>query len=262
MRIRLFTATLISAICLHCATSPAGAAIVIIDQAKALDGSVTPGDNPGFPVSITRSGSYRLISNLVVPLDRHGIAINASNVTIDFNGFTIDGNDAGLTGVLGMGNPAPAFVTIRNGTIGNFRRDGISSGRGGVWTVRDMQVMENARRGVDLQVGLVNRVLDSTVHSNGLDGIRCGAICHVEGNTVSRNGQSGTGVGIDIESGGVIGNTIMLNRGFGIVMDDAGYGGNMLLFNNVGGVDQVDGTFVSIHPNACNPNTGCPNESP
>jgi hypothetical protein len=242
------------------AASPAVAAVVIIDQAKALNGSVTPGDNPGFPVSITRSGSYRLNSNLIVPLDRHGIAINASNVTIDFNGFTIDGNDAGLTGV--FGTPSAGFITIRNGTIRNFRREGIA-GSGGVWTVRGMQVLENARRGVDLQSGLVSRVLDSTVHSNGLDGIRCGAVCHVEGNTISHNGQGGAGAGIDIQSGGVMGNTIMLNRGFGILFgDDGGYGGNMLLFNNFGGTDQVSGTFVAIHPNGCNPGTGCPDQSP
>ena len=37
--------------------------VILIDQAHALAGSVTPGDGPGFPISITRPGSYRLQSS-------------------------------------------------------------------------------------------------------------------------------------------------------------------------------------------------------
>ncbi len=44
------------------AVSPAGAVdgVVLIDQNRALAGNVTPGDTPGFPVTISLSGSYRL----------------------------------------------------------------------------------------------------------------------------------------------------------------------------------------------------------
>ena len=41
--------------------------VILIDQNKALAGNVTPGDAPGFPVTITLPGSYRLSSNLIVP---------------------------------------------------------------------------------------------------------------------------------------------------------------------------------------------------
>ena len=34
--------------------------VQLINQELALAGNVTPGDEPGFPVTITRSGSYRL----------------------------------------------------------------------------------------------------------------------------------------------------------------------------------------------------------
>jgi hypothetical protein len=37
--------------------------VVLIDQNKALAGSVTPGDTPGFPVTISLPGSYRVLSN-------------------------------------------------------------------------------------------------------------------------------------------------------------------------------------------------------
>ena len=66
--------------------------IILIDQNRALAGSVTPGDTPGFPVTISQSGSYRLAGNLTVPdANTTAISITADNVTIDLNGFSIIG---------------------------------------------------------------------------------------------------------------------------------------------------------------------------
>ena len=65
--------------------------VVLINQASALAGNVTEGDGPGFPVIISRSGSYRLISDLVVSSDVTAIRITAPNVTLDLNGFSIIG---------------------------------------------------------------------------------------------------------------------------------------------------------------------------
>ena len=58
-----------------------------IDQATALAGNVTPGDTPGFPVKITVPGSYKLTSNLEVPLHIQAILVVSPGVTIDLNGF-------------------------------------------------------------------------------------------------------------------------------------------------------------------------------
>jgi hypothetical protein len=236
---------------------PANAAVIIINQTKALNGSVTPGDNPGFPVSITRSGSYRLDSNLLVTPDRHGIAINAPNVSIDLNGFTIDGKEGGLTGILGT-ETAPN-VSVENGTIMDFRRDGISGDA--QWTVKDMVVVQNEWRGIDLGNEEGARVLDSVVAGNTLGGINCGPFCHVEGSIIGVNSifqAPGNGPGVSLESGAVIGNTIMLNGGFGIAVQNGAYGGNVLIDNNAHGPEQIAGTFVAIHPNGCNPLDACP----
>ena len=68
--------------------------VVLINQSAALAGNVTPGDTPGFPVTISVSGSYRLSSNLIVSdpnANTDGIDISADNVTIDLNGFSIFG---------------------------------------------------------------------------------------------------------------------------------------------------------------------------
>src|SRR3977135_1627429 len=66
--------------------------VVLIDQNRALAGNVTPGDAPGFPVTISQSGSYRLSGNITVPdLNTTAIHITADYVTLDLNGFSING---------------------------------------------------------------------------------------------------------------------------------------------------------------------------
>src|ERR1022692_224651 len=66
--------------------------VVLISQVQALAGNVTPGDAPGFPVTISVPGSYRLSGNLTVPdQNTTAIQIAADNVTIDLNGFSILG---------------------------------------------------------------------------------------------------------------------------------------------------------------------------
>src|SRR5437867_11366604 len=66
--------------------------VVLIDQSRALAGNITPGDAPGFPVTISRTGSYALSGNLTVPnANTTAIVVNADDVAIDLNGFSIIG---------------------------------------------------------------------------------------------------------------------------------------------------------------------------
>ena len=51
-----------------------------------------PGDSSGLPITITNSGSYQLTSNIVSSsTTTNVIEINADNVTLDLNGFSIIG---------------------------------------------------------------------------------------------------------------------------------------------------------------------------
>jgi hypothetical protein len=93
--------------------------VILIDQARALAGNVTPGDAPGFPVTITRPGSYKLASNLTAPQDSDGIVIAANDVTLDFNGFTLTASPRGRFGIFD-GFEERARVTIRNGVVTSF----------------------------------------------------------------------------------------------------------------------------------------------
>lgn len=104
--------------------------VIEINQAKALAGSVTPGDTPGFPVTISASGSYRLTGNLNVS-NSHGIEALAQNVSIDLNGFEIAGpitcTGFGSSLSCGAGSGVGVFYaliesggSVRRGTIRNF----------------------------------------------------------------------------------------------------------------------------------------------
>jgi hypothetical protein len=89
-----------------------------------LAGNVTPGDAPGFPVTITQPGSYRLSSNLTAPPAANGIEITVSNVTIDLNGFTVLGvpppNPPFNTGIRYIGTPPVRGFIVRNGSVAGF----------------------------------------------------------------------------------------------------------------------------------------------
>ena len=92
--------------------------VVVITQAKALAGDVTPGDAPGFPVSITRPGSYRLTTNLRTPTGP-AIEIVADNVTLNLNGFSIIGSNIWPSGAGITGNDRK-HVRIHNGSVVGF----------------------------------------------------------------------------------------------------------------------------------------------
>ncbi|MFT7723951.1 MAG: hypothetical protein QM788_14165 [Roseateles sp.] len=127
---------------------------VTIDQNKAMAGNVTPGDTPGFPVTINQPGSYKLTGNLTVPPGVDGILVKAENVTLDLNGFTIRGattctmpsNGYSVTcsspshhaGVV-VNSSSEAESVVRNGTVQGFWRGVVMThGR-----VHDLSVLHN-----------------------------------------------------------------------------------------------------------------------
>ncbi len=58
--------------------------VILITQANAQAGNVIQGDKPGFPVTISRSGSYKLAGNLTGTNNGLDIIeITADNVTLD-----------------------------------------------------------------------------------------------------------------------------------------------------------------------------------
>jgi len=202
-----------------------------INQARALAGGVTPGDGPGFPVTISASGSYRLTGSLDVGAGATAIVVTGDHVTLDLNGFKITAPQAADASPWPSGVEAyGAWLRIRNGTILGFL-DGIISysvpiivdgvqveGAGGygivssgLSVISDSIAVGNAASGI--WVGAASTVRGCTAINNAGIGIRAGASAQVTGNNVDGNGQEG----IAVEGGSsVIGNDVD-NNGTGLV---------------------------------------------
>jgi parallel beta-helix repeat protein len=231
-------------------TSPAAAqGEIVITQAKANAGGVTPGDGPGFPVTLSLPGAYVLGSNLNPPAGKNGLVIKSHNVDIDMNGFRLNGGDVANVGVYSTFGQS----RIHDGFIVFFKSHGIFlTGNVNAWTVENMQIIQNGGFGVYAEESVYARYLNNNIVANGGGGIRCGHYCHVEGNTISDNKL----IGVEIHSGTVLDNTIFGNGQQGIYDDyfsaDTGFGDNTVVGNNGNG-EQVH-NVVPLHPNFCSPN--------
>ena len=173
------SSVLASAVVLFSVAAVAVDGVVLIDQNKALAGSVTPGDLPGFPISINQPGSYRLAGNLTLPnANTSGIEINVQNVTLDLNGFAILGPvtcsefptiSCSTTGTgHGIRSSVFANVLIRNGFVQGMGGDGMFVLGG---TVESIQATQNAGTGINVTAGIVR---DSIARDNGRAGIAMG----------------------------------------------------------------------------------------
>ena len=89
-----------------------------LDQVEArtvVNAANTPGDASNQFV-ISASGSYYLTGNLNGVAGKNGISVQASDVTIDLNGFVMQGGPStSLIGIKVAGSPQN--LVIRNGTL-------------------------------------------------------------------------------------------------------------------------------------------------
>ena len=235
------TAALCAALAVSLATPAHAAGEILITHAKALAGNVTPGDPPGYPIVLTLPGSYQLASNLFTAANKITIQVTSDNVTIDLNGFTLQGSNVAFHGITG----GVDGVTIKNGTITGFKFDGINGGTGSHWTVENMRVIENGRHGIFVD-GFHTAIRSSMVAVNGDRGISCALLCLVEGSVVSENR-----FGIVMNNGSVLGSVIGNNAEFGIAGAFAGFGNNTLIGNNAGGGSEVSPGVAPMQPNTC-----------
>jgi hypothetical protein len=196
--------------CITCVTTSAFAVdgVVLIDQNRALAGSVTPGDAPGFPVTLTLPGSYRLSGNLTVPEGAlSGIVIAADGVTLDLNGFQLAGSNGTGGGIVDLG--FRRGIVVRNGSVTNFGT-GIQLDASSGTEVAQIRAFGNS--GLGINPGFHSIVTDN-VASGNLVGIFAIGSRVARGNTVFQNSSAGLQVG----GGTVIDNTAFLN-GTGILV--------------------------------------------
>lgn len=202
--------------------------VVEINQASASAGSTL--------FMINAPGSYRLTSNLTALANVTGILVNADDVTIDLNGFTIRGG-GGASFVDGISAGGRTNVEIRNGAIRGFSRYGLYAPNSNMV-----------------------RVIDVRATGNAFDGIRLESIASVggfliQGCSANQNGRNG--ISISGAGGLVVGNVVRSNTSFGLSLSGShGYADNVLTGNAGGGSQVVGG--LSIGCNLLETTVVCP----
>jgi hypothetical protein len=82
---------------------------ILLTQTRALQGGITPGDAPGFPITLTQPGAYKFASNITPPPGQDGIEVKEADITIDLNGFRLHGMGVARHGI---NAPTPAQKAI------------------------------------------------------------------------------------------------------------------------------------------------------
>jgi len=234
--------------------------VVEINQARALAGNVTPGDMPGFPVTLSRSGSYRLTSNLDVralasPENITAISVTTDDVTIDMNGFAIlgpticsgapvtfctpsgsgNGIDAGSNSgfrafngtIRGMGSRgilAGGRARLEWLRVESNRYDGITLGNSNSSIVSHCIASSNGQHGVNCAGTYGGSISFTTAESNMIDGIVGGQASAITDCTAIRNGGNGLAM---FYGGGTIRNSVSHNN-TGAGINTTVIGANML----------------------------------
>jgi hypothetical protein len=230
-----------------------GVAVLCAVPAFAVDGQILINQSTvmaagGFPYKITQSGSYKLSGNLVVPANTNGIEINAGNVMLDLNGFTIRGPvvcDPSRTAVTCSGGTSGTGVlgsyqgmTVKNGFITGMGTAGIILGS----SANLVEEIAATQNGTGIQMaGIIRRCNASFNGSFGI--FIVGGVA--ENNETDSNGTTGI-VALDAA---VIGNESGFNIGFGLGVTQSIYGGNAL-DNNFGGTVESFGA-TSQNNNYC-----------
>lgn len=143
------------------------------------------------PLTITNSGSYLLTENVTGSSGSNAITIAASDVSLDLNGFALNGVAGSLSGVAVSGGRIN--VAIQNGTIRNWGQHGVSAGAASNSAVRKLKVSRNTLDGIILGSG--SMVHECLVSDNGVDGIDVSSQSLVTGSASRNNGQYGIKVG-------------------------------------------------------------------
>lgn len=142
------------------------------------------------PTTINQPGSYYLTQNITVA-SGNAINITAGNVTLDLNGFTIDGSTTANSGVR-VATPANAApVTIRNGSLRRFSFTGIESTNNATIVVESITTTNNAI-GISASGNAVVR--DVIAANNSSTGVIVEAMGLIENTLAQSNGADGFSV--------------------------------------------------------------------
>ena len=178
----------------------------------------TPIAAADFPMQINRPGSYYLVENVpfIGANGEHGIEILVNDVTIDLNGFTLEGANEIFVGGTGIRAINRRNIHIKNGAVRNWGQGGISLSSSENCIIGHVRV-ENCQS-TGIQGGSRARIHDCTVLGSGGTGISASGSA-ISGCAVRDSGSDG----IFTSSGSSVINSISHgNDGRGIVVSAGG----------------------------------------
>lgn len=232
--------------------------VIEINHFIALAGGVNGDlalDPPGYPVTITQSGSYLVTGHMTVPsAGTSGIVVTALRTTIDFGGFELRGpnqkptRDSECTASgIGDGVMSTQSVTVRNGRISGMGNGGLVLGPNS--RVESMVVTQNCGFGVLTQAASI--VFDTQAFLNSA-GIRVGSASRVRDSIADRNSDHG----IFTDANSVVSSCVSTNNSqTGIVVDTGSLVIQNVSANNAGfGISTRSGARSSILHNVLSSN--------
>jgi parallel beta-helix repeat protein len=164
-----------------------------VEPRTEINATNTPGDANSLR-RITQPGSYYLSSNLTGISGFHGIEIAASNVTIDLNGFSLDGVAGSLIGVILDGTRNN--IAISNGSASSWGLGGVHlTAFGTPSNVRIENVIVSSNSGFGISAGPNAIVVNCIAQSNTSAGIVIGFTGTLQGCVARSNGLGGFSVG-------------------------------------------------------------------
>ena len=187
-----------------------GPTMKTLDQIEAripISATTTPGDGSDNFV-ISKPGSYYLTTNFISSSGKGGIRIETNNVTIDLNGFAVDGAGIGGQGIRIITSIHRQNIKVLNGTVCNWHSAGIDLSFGQNTLLEKVLVAGNAGNGI--LTGENSVVRDCLAYTNAtleffLIGIAVGQGSIVENCAANFNGNDGGNcTGISIGSGSTV----------------------------------------------------------
>lgn len=149
------------------------ATLALLLASPALAQGPGPGIDPvpisSLPFTISAPGAYYVTDDLTASTALDGIQILASNVHLNLNGHTLRGQGGGnVSGIVmvGLGREA---ITVTNGTLQGWSRDGIGAPTAKSVHVEGVRVLDIGRDGISVGVdSVVLRCLARGCTSNGI----------------------------------------------------------------------------------------------
>jgi len=180
-----------------------------VEPRKPIDATNTPGDATSV-FKITAPGSYYLTGNLAGVGGKNGIAVTATNVTIDLHGFALNGVSGSLDGV--HMESGTSKLTLRNGTITGWGGDGVdevdADAQGGIY--ENIHAAGNGGDGLRLDASCV--ITACKLDDNSVYGVSVDGRATIKDCTASDNGAGGFYFG----AGSILDSVASANSGTGI----------------------------------------------